>query len=70
MRTVGPKDVPAVKLLLDQYLARFGLSQTLVQDEVLRCFCSEASKGIVYNYVVKREGKISDFASFYYLEVR
>lgn len=70
MRPMVPKDVPAVKQLLDQYLAQFGLLQTFTEDKVLHYFCSDASKSIVYSYVVEQDGKITDFASFYSLEVR
>lgn len=70
LRQMEPKYASAVKQLLDQYLARFGLLQTFTVEEVLHYFCSESSKGIVYSYVVENEGKITDFASFHSLEVR
>ncbi|KAG9604999.1 N-myristoyl transferase, partial [Aureobasidium melanogenum] len=68
LRPMEPRDAPAVKELLDQYLVRFGLLQTFTEKEVLHYFCSEASKNIVFSYVVEHEGKITDFASFYSLE--
>lgn len=64
------KDVAQVKILLNQYLKRFGLVQTFTEEEVSHYFCSDASKSVVWSYVVEHEGKITDFASFYSLEVR
>ncbi|KEQ63698.1 N-myristoyl transferase [Aureobasidium melanogenum CBS 110374] len=70
LRQMEPRDASAVKQLLNQYLARFGLLQTFTEEEVIHYFCSKSSKGIVYSYVVEHEGKITDFALFYSLEVR
>ncbi|KAG9737373.1 N-myristoyl transferase, partial [Aureobasidium melanogenum] len=68
LRPMQVKDVTQVKILLNQYLKRFGLVQTFTEEEVAHYFCSEASRSIVWSYVVEHEGKITDFASFYSLE--
>ncbi|KAH0032188.1 N-myristoyl transferase, partial [Aureobasidium melanogenum] len=67
LRPMESKDVAQVKILLNQYLKRFGLVQTFTEEEVSHYFCSDASKSIVWSYVVEHEGKITDFASFYSL---
>ncbi|KAH0366137.1 N-myristoyl transferase, partial [Aureobasidium melanogenum] len=68
LRPMETQDVAQVKILLEQYLGHFGLVQTFTEDEVSHYFCSKASKGVVWSYVVERNGKITDFASFYSLE--
>lgn len=70
LRPMEIRDVARVKILSDQYLQRFGLVQIFTEEEVLHYFCSEASKGVVWSYVVESNGKITDFVSFYSLEVR
>ncbi|KAH0344161.1 N-myristoyl transferase, partial [Aureobasidium melanogenum] len=60
--------LPRGSTLLNEYLGRFGLVQTFTEEEVSHYFCSDASKGVVWSYVIERDGKIIDFASFYSLE--
>ncbi|KAK5999733.1 hypothetical protein QM012_005139 [Aureobasidium pullulans] len=69
LRPMESKDVAQVKTLLDQYLGRFGLLQKFTEEEVSHYFCSQASKGVAWSYVVEdQQGNIMDFASFYSLE--
>lgn len=68
LRPMKPADVPAVKSLLDRYLERFDLGQELSEDEVRHWLCSDASKNVVYAHVVEKDGKITDFISYYLLE--
>lgn len=62
-------DVPRVKELLNRYLSRYGLRQIFTEEETAHYSCSDSSRDIVWSYVVETEGRITDFASFYLLEV-
>ena len=56
--------------LLVRYLERFHLRQEWTKEEIEHWLCSEASKDVVWTYVVEKEnGGISDFMSYYLLEV-
>lgn len=69
LRPMKPADIPAVKDLLVRYTERFHLRQEFSDEEIAHWICSETSKGVVYSYVVEEEGKITDFISYYLLEV-
>lgn len=70
LRPMKPGDVPAVKDLLTRYTKLFDLRHNFSEDEVAHHMCSDASKGIVWSYVVEENGRITDFMSYYLLEVR
>lgn len=70
LRPMKPADIPAVKDLLVRYTERFQLRQDFTDEEIAHWICSDTSKGVVYSYVVEEEGKITDFISYYLLEVR
>lgn len=69
LRPMKSEDVPAVKDLLVRYLDRFHLKQEFSNEEIEHLLCSAAAKGVVWSYVVEQEGKITDFISYYLLEV-
>lgn len=69
LRPMKPADLPAVKDLLARYLERFAMRQVFDDDELAHGLCSEASKDVVWSYVVEQNGKITDFFSYYLLEV-
>ena len=69
LRPMKATDVPAVKDLLVRYLERFHLRQEWSEEEIGHWLCSEASKGIVWSFVVEHEGRVTDFVSYYLLEV-
>jgi glycylpeptide N-tetradecanoyltransferase len=70
LRLMKKEDVPAVMELLVKYLERFHLRQEWTAEEIEHWLCSEASKDVVWTYVVEKEGGgISDFMSYYLLEV-
>lgn len=69
LRPMKSSDVPAVSELLRRYLARFQLSQHFTNDELEHCLVSSAAKDVVWSYVVEDKGNITDFFSYYVLEV-
>lgn len=69
LRPMKKEDVPAVKDLLLRYLDRFHLKQEFSNEEIEHLLCSEAAKGVVWCSVVEQDGKITDFISYYLLEV-
>lgn len=69
LRPMKKEDVPAVKALLTRYLDRFHLRQDWTDEEIEHWLCSEASKGVVWTSVVEIDSKITDFVSYYLLEV-
>lgn len=71
LRPMRKGDVSAVKALLERYLDRFHLRQAWTEEEVEHWFCSEASQGVVWAYVVESEdgSGVEDFVSYYLLEV-
>ena len=69
LRLMKQADVPAVMDLLVRYLERFQLRQEWTKEEIEHWLCSDVSKGVVWSYVVETNGKITDFMSFYSLEV-
>ena len=69
LRAMRKDDVPAVRDLLVRYLERFYLRQDWTDEEIEHWLCSEQSKGVVWCFVVEVEGKITDFVSYYLLEV-
>ena len=71
LRPMKKEDVPAVMDLLVRYLERFHLRQEWSIEEIEHWLCSDASKGVVWSFVVEDENKkITDFMSYYLLEVR
>lgn len=69
LRPMKPADVDQVRDLLVRYIDRFHLKQDFSREEMAHLLCSEASKGVVWAYVVEQDGKITDLVSFYLLEV-
>ena len=69
LRPMKKEDVKAVKSLLERYLERFHLRSEWTEEEVEHWFCSESSKGVVWSFVVEEDGKVTDFVSYYLLEV-
>lgn len=70
LRPMETRDVPSVRSLLTRYLERFHLRQEFSEEEVAHWLCSEASKDVVWSYVVEgQDGKVTDFVSYYLLEV-
>lgn len=69
LRPMKPADVPAVRDLLTRFGERFDLRQDFNEEEVSHWLCSEASKDVVWSFVVEDNGKITDFVSYYLLEV-
>lgn len=69
LRPMKQADIPAVKDLLIRYGERFDLRQDFSTEEITHWLCSNASKNVVWAYVVEQKGKITDFFSYYLLEV-
>jgi len=65
LRIFEPKDIEAVTALLNDYLSKFSLSPVFSAPEVEHWFSPKPN--IINSYVVEREGKITDFMSFYCL---
>lgn len=65
-----PNDIPAVRDLLSRYNERFHLRQDFSEEEIAHWICSDVSKDVVWSHVVEENGKITDFISYYLLEVR
>jgi glycylpeptide N-tetradecanoyltransferase len=72
LRPMKSEDIPAVMELLVKYLDRFHLRQEWTQEEIAHWLCSDATTGVVWSYVVEdsEKGRITDFVSYYLLEVR
>jgi glycylpeptide N-tetradecanoyltransferase len=69
LRAMKEVDIPAVKDLLARYGERFALRQDFSTEEIAHWLCSQASKGVVWAWVVEENKKITDFISYYALEV-
>lgn len=69
LRPMKSADIPAVKSLLTRYSERFHLRQEFTDEEIAHWICSQTSKDVVSSYVVEENGKITDFFSYYLLEV-
>ena len=69
LRPMQPADIPAVKDLLVRYNERFHLRQEFTDEEIAHWICSDTSKGVAYSHVVEENGKITDFISYYLLDV-
>eukprot|EP00088_Acartia_fossae_P017955 TRINITY_DN20295_c0_g1_i2.p1 TRINITY_DN20295_c0_g1~~TRINITY_DN20295_c0_g1_i2.p1 ORF type:complete len:479 (+),score=119.17 TRINITY_DN20295_c0_g1_i2:30-1439(+) len=65
LRLFESKDIPAVTVLLNEYLSNFTLSPVFNETEVEHWFTPKAN--IINSYVVENDGKITDFMSFYCL---
>ncbi|KAK5158017.1 glycylpeptide N-tetradecanoyltransferase [Recurvomyces mirabilis] len=68
LRPMKKSDLPAVKDLLARYLERFSIRQSFDEAELEHWLCSDASKDVVWAFVVEQDGKITDFMSYYVLE--
>ncbi|KAK5123349.1 hypothetical protein LTR85_002780 [Meristemomyces frigidus] len=68
LRAMTREDVPGVRELLGRYLERFHLRQEFSEEEIEHWLCSQASKDVVWSYVVEQDGKVTDFMSYYLLE--
>nr|OQO26055.1 hypothetical protein B0A51_06912 [Rachicladosporium sp. CCFEE 5018] len=68
LRPMKVEDVPGVKALLIKYLEHFHLKQEFSDEELTHLLCSDASKGVVWAYVVEQDGEITDLVSYYLLE--
>ncbi|KAK6441420.1 glycylpeptide N-tetradecanoyltransferase [Oleoguttula sp. CCFEE 5521] len=68
LRLMKVEDVSGVKALLIKYLDRFHLKQEFSDEELTHLLCSDASKGVVWPYVVEQDGEITDLVSYYLLE--
>jgi glycylpeptide N-tetradecanoyltransferase len=70
-REMQEKDIDAVHDLLSRFLKRFQLAQELTRAEIEHWFIDRTSKPedrVVWAFVVEKDDKITDFASFYCLE--
>jgi len=65
LRIFESKDIEGVTNLLNEYLSKFSLSPVFTGPEVEHWFTPKPN--IINSYVVEREGKITDFMSFYCL---
>jgi len=73
LRNMEEKDLDQVGVLLEKYLDRFDMAQVFSKDELRHWFLhpdkSRAKKDqVVWSYVVEKDGKVTDFFSFYSLE--
>ncbi|KIW84243.1 hypothetical protein Z517_03493 [Fonsecaea pedrosoi CBS 271.37] len=70
-RKMEEKDVDAVHDLLSRYLERFELAQVFSRAEIVHWFLNreKPENQVVWSFVVEgKDGKITDFGSFYCLE--
>ena len=70
-REMRDSDIDAVHSLLGKFLKRFQLAQELTREEIEHWFIDRtksAEDRVVWAFVVEKQGKITDFASFYCLE--
>ncbi|OAL31636.1 hypothetical protein AYO20_08179 [Fonsecaea nubica] len=70
-RKMEEKDVDAVHDLLSRYLERFELAQLFTRAEIVHWFLNreKPENQVVWSFVVEgKDGKITDFGSFYCLE--
>ncbi len=65
MRALENRDVPAATALLNTYLKTFHLAPEFSEAEFAHWCLPRA--GVVWAYVVEKEGRITDFLSFYSL---
>ncbi len=65
IRPMVEKDVAAVTRLINEYLSKFSLHQHFTEDETRHWLIPRDV--FVYCYVVERDGKLTDFCSFYSL---
>ncbi len=70
-REMRVSDIDTVYDLLSRFLKRFQLAQELTREEIEHWFLDRNKSPedrVVWAFVVEKEGKITDFASFYCLE--
>merc|ERR1712216_1097611 len=65
LRKLEEKDLPQVLPLLKKYLAQFDLHPVFDLDDARHWLLPV--EGVVYSFVVEREGKVTDLCSFYSL---
>lgn len=71
LRPLREADIPAVQKLLARYVDRFSMRQGFSEEELKHLLCSQAAQDVVWAFVVEDSaGKITDFISYYLLEVR
>jgi glycylpeptide N-tetradecanoyltransferase len=69
VRPMEEKDIDQVSTLLEKYLARFDMSQAFSKEEIRHwALPSPGQEQVVWSYVVEKNGKVTDFFSFYVLE--
>ncbi|CAG8549384.1 4381_t:CDS:2 [Ambispora gerdemannii] len=67
LRPMKSKDVPKVRVLLNEYMSKFNFVPIFKNDEEIRHWILP-KEGVVWSYVVEAPGKhITDFFSFYSL---
>lgn len=69
-RIMKERDFEPVWDLLTRYLKRFDLAQEFTREEIEHWFYNrqKPEDQVVWSFVVEKDGKITDFASFYSLE--
>lgn len=67
LRDMQAADVPAVGRLLRRYLARFDMAPRFTDVEVRHMFAPTNDARVTWCYVVERDGRITDFVSYYSL---
>ncbi|EGX43610.1 glycylpeptide N-tetradecanoyltransferase [Orbilia oligospora] len=74
LRLMQKKDIPEVKVLLDNYLARFEMAPIFSEEELEHWFLHKGEEKdedrVIWTYVVEdpKSNKITDFFNFYCLE--
>uniref|UniRef100_A0A0L0P3Z3 Glycylpeptide N-tetradecanoyltransferase n=1 Tax=Candidozyma auris TaxID=498019 RepID=A0A0L0P3Z3_CANAR len=68
LRLIKPEDIDQVLDLLHRYQERFDLVQIFTKDEAKHWFLGgDERASVIKTYVVEKEGKITDFFSYYLL---
>lgn len=65
LRTMEKKDVPQVAALLNAHVGSYRVAPVFSEEEVQHWIMPR--KGVVFTYVVEKEGVVTDFVSFYSL---
>lgn len=66
-RELRESDLPEVHKLLSGYLQKFALAPTFTDEELRHWLLPKGRDGVVYAFVVERQGAVTDMASFYSL---
>lgn len=68
LRPIEPKDIDQVHDLLHRFQERFDLVQRFTKEEAAHWFLGgDARASVIKTYVVEKEGRITDFFSYYLL---